>query len=203
MSDTSGCEAMDHPIDLDAFQWRPEEGNRSLTDESAALETEPLETSKECSICHECLPIDNFWKCKNSKDGRNSYCVPCFKKKYKNKKRPHAEDDETDDEFVISQELAPDSLYTMENNRIPGEVKIGRSQNPEERARQLSAGNNFRIAVKQVYVGKGYLEKTVHQRLKARRVEEVAGTEWFRVSTDQADTIIKATILEDDLSRPS
>ncbi len=89
----------------------------------------------------------------------------------------------------------------MENPRIAGEVKIGRSTNPEERAKSLSAGNNFCLAVRQTYEEKGFLEKTLHHRLKRRRVEEGAGVEWFRVSVEQADLLIRAAILEDELSK--
>ena len=104
-------------------------------------------------------------------------------------------------DFAVTEEYFPDSLYIMENPRIPGEVKIGRSQNPEERAKQLSAGNNFRLVVRHSYGEKGFLEKTLHQKLKRRRVEEGAGIEWFKVSVDQADILIRAAILEDELSK--
>ena len=102
---------------------------------------------------------------------------------------------------AVTEEYFPDSLYIMENPRIPGEIKIGRSQNPEERAKQLSAGNNFRIVVRRSYGEKGFLEKTLHQRLKCRRVQECAGVEWFKVSVDQAEILIRAAILEDELSK--
>ena len=98
-------------------------------------------------------------------------------------------------DFAATEEYLPDSLYIMENPRTPGEVKVGRSQNPEERAKSLSAGNNFRLAVKHTYEEKGFLEKTLHHRLKRRRVEEGAGVEWFRVSVEQADLSIRAAIL--------
>ena len=84
------------------------------------------------------------------------------------KRRESASSEEGD--FVVTEEFIPDSLYIMENPRIPGEVKIGRSQNPEERAK-----NNFRIVVKLSYREKGYLEKTLRQRLKRRRVVEGSG----------------------------
>jgi hypothetical protein len=200
MSDTSGCEAMSREIDLDAFQWKPEEAAETSLGESTALEESPVEPSKDCAICHDSLPIStNFYRQKTTKDGYRAICKKCFGERYFRKRA--CSEIEADEEVVVAEELRPDSLYTMENPRISGEVKVGRSHNPEERAKQLSAGNNFRLDVKRVYVGKGYLEKTIHQRLKARKVEEVAGTEWFKVSTDQADTIIKAAILEDDLSR--
>ena len=89
----------------------------------------------------------------------------------------------------------------MENPRLPGEIKIGRPNNPEERAKQLSAGQNFRIVVKRSYGEKGFLEKTLHHKLKHRRVEQGAGVEWFKVSVDQADILVKAAIVEDDLAK--
>ena len=104
-------------------------------------------------------------------------------------------------DFSVAEEHHPDSLYIMENPRLPGEVKVGRSQNPEERAKQLSAGHNFRIVVRRSYGEKGFLEKTLHQRLKCRRVQECAGVEWFKVSVDQAEILIRAAILEDELSK--
>lgn len=115
------------------------------------------------------------------------------------KRRESGSSDEGD--FVVTEEHLPDSLYIMENPRIPGEVKIGRSQNPEERAKQLSAGNNFRLVVRRSYGEKGFLEKTLHHKLKCRRVEEGAGIEWFKVSVDQADILIRAAILEDEISK--
>ena len=88
----------------------------------------------------------------------------------------------------------------MENPRIPLEIKIGRSQSPEDRAKQLSAGHNFRLIVKYSYGGKGFLEKTPHQKLKHLRVDIGAGIEWFKLTAEQADLLIRATILEHELS---
>jgi hypothetical protein len=104
-------------------------------------------------------------------------------------------------EFAVAEEMIPDALYIMENPRLPGEIKIGRSHDPEERARQLSSGQNFRLVVKRSYGEKGFLEKTLHHKLKHRRVEQGAGVEWFKVSVDQADILIKAAIVEDDLAK--
>jgi hypothetical protein len=105
------------------------------------------------------------------------------------------------DEFTVTQELVPDALYIMENPRIPGEIKIGRSRDPEERAKQLCAGNNYRMVVKRTYGEKGFLEKTIHKKLKRRRVEEGASVEWFRISVEQAEALIVAAIIEDDISK--
>ena len=215
--DTSGSDAMDPPADLDAFCWRLEEeappstdesagtGARSSTDECARLEDMPAVAAKECLKCHESHPLSNFYDSKNSRDGKRGVCIPCWKqdsKKQRDTKKRACPEADTDDEDASStQERAPDSLYIMANPRIPGEVKIGRSHNPEHRSKQLSAGNNFCLQALRVYGGVGYLEKVTHQRLKCRRVENVAGTEWFQVSRDQADTVIKSVILEDEFEQ--
>jgi hypothetical protein len=114
---------------------------------------------------------------------------------------PEADQAEVPGEFAVAEELIPDALYIMENPRLPGEIKIGRSHNPEERARQLSSGQNFRIVVKRSYGEKGFLEKTLHHKLKHRRVEQGAGIEWFRVSVEQADILVQAAVIEDNLAK--
>ena len=64
-----------------------------------------------------------------------------------------------------------------------------------------SARNSYRTIVRRTWGEKGFLEKTIHHKLKRRRVEEGAGVEWFRMSVEQAETIIAATIVEDDISK--
>jgi len=93
-----------------------------------------------------------------------------------------------------------DSLYIMENSLLPGIVKIGRSTNPEERAKQLGASHPFRLTVQYSYGGKGFLEKTLHNRLKHRRVDGGNGREWFRISPEQADILVRGSIVEHELS---
>jgi hypothetical protein len=181
---------------LETLRWDPtmdDAGSTEICPSSEPSET-PSETfSKVCIECQETLPVDVFYANRN---GRHNVCKKCWKDRYPKEKRA-TEDASNETEHQVS----PDALYILENPRIPGEVKIGRSQNPEERAKALSAGNNFRLAVKQTYEEKGFLEKTLHNRLKRRRVEEGAGIEWFRISVEQADLLIRAAILEEELSK--
>ena len=154
-----------------------------------------------CRQCRQSLPADAFYS------SYGSVCKVCVRlrtrqnQQEKKRLRPEMDSSEECGEFAVTEELIPDSLCIMENPRIPGEVKIGRSHNPAERARQLSAGNNFRLVVQRSYGEKGFLEKTMHQRLKSRRVQEGAGIEWFKVSVDQADLLIQAAILEDEFAK--
>ncbi len=87
----------------------------------------------------------------------------------------------------------------MTNSLLPGIVKIGRSCNPEERAKQLSTSQPFRVVVERSYGGKGFLEKTLHDRLKHRRIEGGGGREWFQISAEQADILIKASIVDHEI----
>jgi hypothetical protein len=185
---------------LETLRWDPRmDGSAEICPASEASESPSEASSKACVECQETFPLEAFYVCASHKDGRQKLCKKCFGQTYKGGKKKPQDDNTASDE--TEPQVSPDALYIMENPRIPGEVKIGRSQNPEERAKALSAGNNFRLAVKQTYEEKGFLEKTLHNRLKRRRVEEGAGIEWFRISVEQADLLIRAAILEEELSK--
>ena len=190
---------------LETLHWDPtmdDTGSTEICPSSEPSETPSEASSKECPECHENLAVDAFYVCASNKDGRQNLCKKCFHQTYKGGKKTETEPQTSKGgKKIETEQVSPDALYIMENPRIPGEVKIGRSQNPEERAKALSAGNNFRLVVKQTYEEKGFLEKTLHNRLKRRRVEEGAGIEWFRISVEQADLLIRAAILEEELSK--
>jgi hypothetical protein len=189
---------------LESFRWDPMECADSSCPSSEPSETPPEAPCKVCADCQETLPVEAFYVCATYRDGRQKLCKKCFTQAYPRGKKRLQEDgvvcDETE-HVIPGPGPGPDALYIMENPRIPGEVKVGRSQSPEERAKQLSAGNNFRLVVRRSYGEKGFLEKTIHQKLKCRRVEEGAGIEWFKVSVEQADLLITAAILEDEISK--
>ena len=112
---------------------------------------------KQCTRCLEDLTLDQFSKNSGAKDGLNNWCKTCYKKIHAERKRPRDDMEPCDDTCDIITEAndTPDSLYVMENPRIPGEIKIGRSQSPENRAKQLSTGHNFRLIVKYSYGERG------------------------------------------------
>ena len=182
---------MSSPSDLlDSFRWDPPE-------QSVA--------SKVCTSCHKSVLLEDFYKHPGTKDGKQSWCKVCILKLH-SARAPKlcsevASAGCSSDDFTVTQELVPDALYIMENPRIPGEIKIGRSRDPQERAKQLCAGNNYRMVVKRTYGEKGFLEKTIHKKLKRRRVEEGSSVEWFRISVEHAEALIVAAIIEDDISK--
>ena len=87
-----------------------------------------------------------------------------------------------------------EDLYIMQNSRIPGEIKIGRSNNVPRRKKDLEQAQNFKMNVLTIFPGKGYLEKEVHKRLKDFQVTGCAGTEWFKCSFGEAVQAIDQVI---------
>ena len=83
-------------------------------------------------------------------------------------------------------------LYVMQNSRIPGEVKVGRSMDVEARRRSLQRSQNFRMLVLAVFPQAGHIERCVHETLAYCRVPEevAAGREWFRCSPQTAFSAI-------------
>ena len=114
---------------------------------------------KQCGRCRENLPIENFYTDNTRKDGHNNSCKSCIQKynaTYSKKRR--AEPEET----TMEPESSSDTLYIMSISLLPGMIKIGRSNNPEERAKQLGTSLPFRLTVERSYSGKGFLERTLH-----------------------------------------
>ncbi len=82
-------------------------------------------------------------------------------------------------------------LYVMQNSRIPGEVKVGRSMDVEARRHSLQRSQNYRMLVLAVFPQAGNIEGCVHKMLGYCRVtEEAAGREWFRCSPQTAFSAI-------------
>jgi len=81
-------------------------------------------------------------------------------------------------------------LYVMERSDLPGVVKIGRSENPGRRARDLAEAQIFTMRVAHVIPDQkiehaSKLEALVHNELSYAR-EPGNSREWFRMSTDAA-----------------
>ncbi len=180
---------------FDSMIWDGEEASLAASEEQAdAVKVVDL---KHCPSCNEYLTTDCFHKESSKKDGLYTYCKICAKD---NRKKRRTEPDEVAEESLETPSQS-DSLYIMENSLIPGIVKIGRSMNPQERAKQLAASHPFKIVVQYSYGDKGFLEKTLHDQLKHRRVEGASGKEWFRITAQQADTLVKACIVHQELSK--
>jgi hypothetical protein len=89
----------------------------------------------------------------------------------------------------------PDDLYIMRYVGILQDVlKIGRSNNVENRRRALESCQNFHVEVLATFPGKGHLESEVHKRLAERRSARGPGREWFRIDLQGAlEAVAKAS----------
>ena len=84
-------------------------------------------------------------------------------------------------------------LYIMSRSDAPGILKIGRSDDPESRAKTLQSCQCFWVNVLAVFKHGGALEADVHYILQHVRIDG-PGREWYRVDfSDALTAIAKAT----------
>lgn len=125
---------------------------------------------RHCEECDSDMSRGDFYK-------HRAICKTCYKnqrQEYRMRQKDDASDADQPSECT-------DDLYVSRNPRIPGEVKVGRSQDPQARAASMSAAQNFHIEVVATFPGLGHLEKEVHRILAPQRVD-APGREWFSVS---------------------
>ena len=118
-------------------------------------------------------------------DGKQTYCKQCQNKRSRESRRAARSEVSSSSEISdFGTETVPAGydLYVLANPRIPGEYKVGRSRDAEQRREDLQNGQNFRMEIVATFPGNGYTEGLVHDRLAHSRVHEGAGREWFRAS---------------------
>jgi len=149
--------------------------------------------SKVCALCQVEKGPDGYYS-----QGR--CCKECVKLKVRlGRKRAYEPDLGNESSSSLDEQMGKSSdtsLYIFCNPLIPGMVKIGKASCPVARAQSMSQSHPFHMAVFQTYYQMGFLESTVHQRLSDRRVTSGPGREWFWASPDEADLIVRATVLE-------
>ena len=156
---------------------------------------------RTCTRCEKELPSSFFYANNRSK------CKACVLELEKERRQRKRAADELDGTFEVVETLLPepeqtqkkDHLYIMMNPKIPGELKVGRSHDPTERARALSKSQNFSMEILKVYHCQGYNESTVHKRLKIRNVTDGDGQEWFKIDSMTLDMIVQGVIAESQL----
>ena len=93
-----------------------------------------------------------------------------------------------------------DHLYLMTASQfLDGLVKVGRSQHPAERACQLQTGMPYHMCVRVIFNGMGHRERDVHEALRAFRIENTPGVEWYQLSLDAAYRAIGKVLFEPDM----
>ena len=87
-------------------------------------------------------------------------------------------------------------LYVISYEAIEaGAYKIGRSKDIKKRVRAMESSHILRTQVDIVFNNKGYLERTIHERLAPFRVEGFRSREWFRAPLSTILAVI-ATVIE-------
>ena len=81
--------------------------------------------------------------------------------------------------------VTEDTLYIMQNNRIPNEYKIGRTSNVGQRRLELGKCMNFEMVVLATFPFWGHLETDIKRRLEPHRVKMGTGREWFKCSLSE------------------
>jgi len=157
----------------------------------SSLSGSSSEGSKACKKCARMLPIGSYYAQPRTKDGHSGKCKECCSEYYHENKRRPTPDDTTDAEEEEPKRICrPSNLYIMCLSTDPeGQqhgLKIGRSCNIEERARDLASSLPFDMVVLATIPSAGHLETAVHAHLAARRNTDSNAREWFRVSLTEA-----------------
>ena len=169
---------------------------RRVDDDSPEDDDTPTCKTRACTKCSAELLPDNFYQ------SWKTVCKQCFCSNVKDRKRTHEELPEDGPDFEVVETFIPqkkDHLYVMQNSRISDDKKVGRSHDPEHRAKELQKSQNFKMQILKVYHCQGHLESTVHKRLKLRQTNEGDGVEWFRIDMQTLDMIIAGVIAESQL----
>ena len=128
---------------------------------------------RRCPHCHGELPAEAFYAPRATKGP--GWCIQCCREGARARRNAGRD--------------VPDSLYVAHNPRIPGEVKIGRAQNPFKRLADLSQCQNFHIELVKSWSGLGFLEPKLHQQFSDFKVLHTPGREWFTIPREDIGLI--------------
>jgi hypothetical protein len=151
-----------------------------------------LASAKTCPNCREEKRLSDYYPGSNK-------CKTCVLEASR-VRRQLVRDAAASESSDASESIWGESLYVLTNPRIPSEVKVGRAACPLGRAQKLSSGHNFTLDVTHTYARQGMLETAVHRRLAPYQVPR-GSREWFRLEPQEADLLVRATILEHELSQ--
>ena len=135
--------------------------------------------TRRCTKCEQEVPMTRFYK-RASGHIAIAQCKPCHR--------------ETMRAYQIARNGADESapaertLYIACNPRIPGEIKVGRSNDPQSRIARMSYTQNFDLALIASFPDLGSLETHVHRILSPYRVQGCR--EWSAVSLEVATAAV-------------
>ena len=187
----------DQPIPDEKDEKKDEKDEKKDEKDGAVVENPA--SKKICANCRSEEHLEAFPSHPLTKDGRQTWCRKCLGLT-KKKRKPDEEnqDKQPDDASDDISELV-DSLYVFTNPLVPNMLKIGRSFDPNKRAKKLATSHPYELVINYTYQRWGFLEKMVHNKLKEWRVNGGTGQEWFYIEPKQADILIKATAIEHEL----
>ena len=162
---------------------------------------------KQCGLCKNYKPLDDFWQDTSRRDGKQCRCKICSNL-HRRKERKDGGDDAEENENATQNEEPPrkrskgEDLYVFKNSRLP-EYKIGRSGDTAARSNGLEASQNFYMLRVAIFEGKGHLEDTVREMLAycILPVEVAKGREWHACSLQTALAAIGQAIENDNAQR--
>ena len=129
------------------------------------------DTLRFCSCCAEPKPLAAFYT--RTCGGPFSQCKSCYRDRQGTKQAPEKKD----------------SLYILGCSMMPGILKVGRSADPQARAKEIQASQPYFAQLVAVFPQKGHIEAVVHARLAKRRVE-APGREWFHAPLSEVLQIV-------------
>jgi len=139
------------------------------------------------------LPLGCYHIDPQNKDGHKSNCKDCRNEHRREERRRAAALEDTSDDAEEQEPkrlCRPSNLYIMCLSTDPQGLihglKIGRSCNIEERARELASSLPFDMVVLATIPSAGHLETAVHAHLATRRNTDSNAREWFRISLTEA-----------------
>ena len=173
----------------------------SMSDIDTEVDKTPMKMCPKCKTHKETSEFDLRTR---QKEFRRPWCRECtlhYHREYSKLRRKRQREDEDAENAPLAEAASTqaDTLYVMRNTLIPGMVKIGKSQNPEDRARDLAMSHPFEMVICSTYERWGFIEKIIHYKLRHRNVNGGTGREWYHVTPEQADKLITNVIVEHEI----
>ncbi len=164
-------------------------------------------TLKQCALCKNYKPVDDFYQDTSRRDGEQNRCKPCSNLHHRKERKDGGDDAEENenapqDEEPLRKLSKGDDLYVFKNSRLP-EYKIGRSSDIATRSHGMDASQNFYMLRVAIFPGKGHLEDTVREMLRYCLLsrEVAAGEEWHTCTLQVALAEIGQAIENDNAQR--
>ncbi len=177
---------------------------------NSSLSVSSYSSEKTCNMCTRMLPLGSYHNDSQKADGHRGTRKEC-RSEHRRELRKRAAHEATDDSDTEVAEppkrvCRPYNMYVMAFSTDVGGalhgLKIDKSHNIEERARDLTASLPIDMIVLATIPGAGHIESAVHSHLASRRNTNSNAREWFRVSLTEAMIAIAVMLPAESISSP-